>query len=341
MTLPTFYYARGTSWNFNFFGIRIPPELPEMGNIKALDGKTVYWGQDDPFPLLLDNKLWNAKTVPYPASALFMGPSIVTGVNWVVGEILKTPRGTPFALGGYSQGAAVASCVYNECRTGRLRDRRADLRAVVNFGSPMREEGHTYPGSSGYSGACDVPNSTTGGHGLMPKIEDIPVINPFVRQFARLRNTESLVWEFTMPNEVVSGVGDTAKGKFLVNDFTLQGLALVPFLAIPFVAQADSYIKELGIAPTSVPQNSLKEALLVDALTGATRYMAGGGHILYPMYPPPDKNGVIPSSGDTCYQIAAKHLNSVGQQIYYDMNPTVPAPTSPPSFQWFSTLAGG
>jgi hypothetical protein len=70
--------------------------------------------------------------------------------------------------------------------------------------------------------------------------------------------------------------------------------------------------------------------------------MAGGGHVMYPFFPPPNADGSIPSSGDTAYQIAAKYLNTVGQQIYALMNPTVPTrPIEKPTYQWFSSLASG
>jgi hypothetical protein len=323
------------------FGIPFGQAAPPVGgNIKALDGKTVYWGTDDPFPLLLDPNLWRTKTVNYPAQTLFMGPSIVDGVNQIVADIKLQPKGTPIALGGYSQGAAVMSCVYNEFRNGRLMDRRSDLRAVITFGNPMREAGHTFPGSSGYSGACDIDGDLRSGHGTFPALKDIPVVNPFVRQFARLQNTESLVWDFTMPNEVISGVGDSADGKFLVNNYTLQGLTQIPVFALAFIGQATALWNDFGKAPFGVPQDSNFLVRAVDAITGVFRYVPGGGHIMYPLYPPPNADGTIPSSGDTCYQIAAKHLNSVGQTIYDEMNPTVPEPIYKPLYQWYSSLPG-
>ena len=355
MTLPIFYYAQGTSWfwnwagitinltvtGINLFGLQIGASPPaNLGNIKGLDGQTFAWTGQDPFRKLLNPALWQTKHIDYPASTIFMGPSIVNGVEQIVADIKLQPVGTPVALGGYSQGAAVMSCVYNEFRNGRLRDRRNDLRAVVTFGNPMREAGHTYPGSSGYSGACDINNDTRNGHGTFPAIQEIPVVNPFVRQFARLQGTEEFFWDFTMPNEVISGVGDSPNGKYLIN-YTLQGLTQVPILALPLISQASALWNTFGKAPFGVPQDSNYFVRLVDAITGEILHMPGGGHVMYPFYPPPNSDGSIPETGDTCYQLAAKYINSIGQKIYDQAHPTVPAPIYKPSYQWFSSLPGG
>jgi hypothetical protein len=356
MTLPIFYYAKGTTWFWNWGGITVNNDLsginlfgyqlgvapPAIGGyLKALDGKTIAWGTEDPFPQFLNPALWRTKNVNYPAQTAFMGPSIVDGVNQIVADIKLQPVGTPVALGGYSQGAAVMSCVYNEFRNGRLRDRRSDLRAVVTFGNPMREAGHTYQGSSGYSGACDIFGDTRSGHGTFPALQDIPVVNPYVRQFARLQGTEEFFWDFTMPNETISGVGDSANGKKLVNNFTLQGLTQFPIFALAFIQEAAALWNNFGKAPLGVPQNADNLVQRIDALTGAISYVPGGGHIMYPFYPPPNSDGIIPGTGDTCFQMAAKYINSVGQKIYDQAHPTVPAPIYKPSYQWFSTLPGG
>lgn len=367
MTLPTFYYANGTTYLFNWFGFQLnllgQPNLifgepvgelvsPAIGHIAGLDGQYFLWQEDDPFPFLLDSSLWNFQRVPYPASTLFIGPSIEVGVDYVINQILATPVGTPFALGGYSQGAAVMSRVYNECRQGRLADRRADLRAMVTFGNPMRELGHTFPNSSGYSGACDIPGDTQQGCGVFPAAAEIDVLSPYIRRFARLQNTEDLVWDFTMPNEVISGVGDSTFGNTIGN-FTKEGLRLVPIAAVldaffnKAVDGAGALMSALGVAPPGVPQGTdpdgpgYKTLLLTDPVTGQQGYQSGGGHVMYPMFPPPNADGSIPTSGDTCYQIAAKYLNTVGARIFDERNPIVAAPTSRAALQWFTSLPGG
>ena len=376
---PIFYYAQGTSFLFNWFGFTIGSQggsggffVNIMGNVQfvpdiylqtlwgrlallgeygvpsayvaGLDGQTYLWEGgivNDVFPRLLDEELWQYKRVPYPASTIFMGPSIEWGVDWVIDDILETPIGTPLALGGYSQGAAMMTRLYDEFRTGRLRNRRSDLRAVVCFGNPRRESGRTFPGSSGYSGACDIPGDNSSGHGVFPHLSDMGVFDPWVRRFARLQNTEDLVWEFTMPNEVISGVGDSEDGN-LFQRFTHNALRAIPVLALTdwdgFFSKTPLY----AIAPPGVEADEDGAIALRDALTNEiVTYMPGGGHIMYGGFPPPNADGSIPSSGDTCYQIAAKYLRNVGTAIQNEMHPTIPAPTGRPTFSWFSALPGG
>lgn len=312
-------------------------------NIKGLDGTAVFWEggiTQDVFPRLLDEELWEFKRVPYPASTVFIGPSIEWGVDWVIADILETPIGTPLALGGYSQGAAMMSRLYNEFRTGRLRNRRADLRAVVNFGNPMREQGRTFPGSSGYSGACDVPGDNSSGHGVFPHIGHMSLVDIWVRRFARLQNTEDLVWEFTMPNEVISGVGESEDGQ-LFQRFTHHSLRALPLLALIDIGAFFAKTPLYAVPPAGVEANEDGAIAMYDGVTDELiGYMPGGGHVMYPLFPPPNADGSIPTSGDTCYQVAAKYLRSVGTAIQNEMHPTVPAPVGRPTYSWFSSLPG-
>jgi hypothetical protein len=335
MALPKFYYSNGTAFLTNFFGREV---LPTGGGldlkVKGVNGEYYSWDgapSTDPFGSLLSTTLWQSVRVPYPASVVGMLTSIRLGVEWVVSQVLAEPPGTPFAVGGYSQGACVAAGVVNECRQGRLSSRAADLRACITFGSPVREVNHTFPGSSGYSGAGDIAGSTRGGHGLFPA------------NF-RMQNTPSYMWDFVMPNEIITGIGDSPNGLFMQN---WTGGAITPLLTlIPTLALAPSFLAlvgPIGVAPASVASNAgnLAQFLVTNAVTGVTQAFDGGGHTMYPFFPPPNADGTIPASGDTCYQIAARYLNSVGAQIYDQMNPTVPAPTTPPTLQWFSSLASG
>lgn len=354
MTLPVFYYACGTSYLWNTPPIVVPPPVPGTPiNVKGLDGAVISWEggiPGDPFPKLLEPTLWNYERVQYPAQGLLAGLSVEAGVDYIISQVTQTPIGTPFAVGGYSQGAAVASRIYNECRQGRLADRRADLRAVVTFGNVMREQGHTFPGSSGYSGACDVPGDTRNGHGVFPKWESNDyfgmLTSPFIQRFARLQNTEDLVWDFTMPNEVASGMGSsTFEGMFLQN-LAGDGLRLTPLNLIAGLVGAalNGVLAKLGewtAAPLGIPQDENLLVQIVDALTGAVEYWSGGGHVMYAFYPPPNSDGSIPTSGDTCYQLAAKYLNTVGARIFDEQNPTVVAPTSRAALSWFTSLPNG
>jgi hypothetical protein len=333
VALPIFYYACGTA--FGLFG-NLFPLSGTTGDfqVKGVNGEYYDWNgfiPDDPFPRLLSTSLWQYARVPYPASGLSMALSIKQGIDWVVAQVLSTEPGTPFAVGGYSQGACVAAGVVNETRQGRLSARSADLRACVTFGSPVREVNHTFPGASGYSGAGDIPGSTLGGHGLFPAN-------------LRMQNTPSYMYDFVMPNEIITCIGDSTNGQFIQNwvgGAITPLLTAIPTLAgiVPFLALASA----IAVAPASIVRDGTNLALSVitNALNGATASLPGGGHVLYPFYPPPDAQGNIPSSGDTCYQIAARYLNTVGAQIYDQMYPTVPAPTFRPTYQWFTTLANG
>lgn len=325
MTLPTFYYANGTAVFANFWGTIIGPIGGGSNyHVKGVNGEFYEWDgavSTDPFPQMLDTSLWRWERVPYPASAVDMATSIKQGVDWTVEQILDTAG--PFALGGYSQGAAVMSNVYNECRQGRLVERRQDLRACTFFGNPMRQQGKTFKGASGYAGAFDVPNSTTGSHGCFP---------------VRLQNTEDFVYEFVMPNEVITGVGDSrvgqlfvsAAGKFLVNDY---GGALFDILS----SASSSLLGINGPTVLSVLSAAAGTVTVTDPYNNASVSLSGGGHVRYPFDPPPNADGSN-GSGDTCYQIAVKYLNQVGAQIYSQMNPTVPVPTKPATYSWFSNL---
>ena len=353
MTLPVFYYACGTNYLWNTPPIVIPlvAEASTI-NIKGLDGKTVLWEggiPNDPFPTLLEPTLWNYERVQYPDQAILMGLSIESGVDYIISQVTQTPVGTPFAVGGYSQGAAVASRIYNECRQGRLADRRADLRAVVTFGNLMREKGHTFPNSSGYSGACDVAGDTRNGHGAFPRWESDDLFglltSPFIQRFARLQNTEDLVWDFTMPNEVASGMGSSTPDSLMAQRVLSDVLRVNPLNLIGSLSSAliSGLITKLGewvSAPSGILQDQ-NIVGVVDAITGAAQYWTGGGHVMYPFYPPPNSDGSIPTSGDTCYQLAAKYLNTVGARIFDEQNPIVTAPTSRAALSWFTSLPNG
>jgi hypothetical protein len=338
MALPILYYANGTAFGSNIFGNELLPFSGTTGDyqVKGVNGEYYSWTgyiPDDPFPRLLSTSLWQYKRVPYPASGIAMAYSIKVGIDWVVSEVLKTDPGTAYSVGGYSQGACVAAGVVKETLgSGRLASRAGDLRACVTFGNPIREVNHTFPGSSGYSGAVDIPGSTRGGHGLFPAN-------------LRMQNTPSYMYDFVMPQEIITCVGDSfPDGQFIQN---WVGGAITPALtAVPTLLGFAAFLVLAGrfaVAPASIARNAanLAQAVVTNPITGATAFLDGGGHVLYPFFPPPNADGTIPSSGDTCYQIAARYLNQVGAAIYDEMHPTVPAPTVKSTYQWFTTLPNG
>jgi hypothetical protein len=300
---PRFYWANGTSWLAEFFGnpIPMPGGAAESINIKGLNGEIIRVEggvTNDPFPLLLDSSKWHIQRVLYPATLTSGQSSISTGIKFIVNDILAKPAGTKFAVGGYSQGGAVTHGLIRETRAGgRLASRAADLVAAVTFGSPTRELNHTYPGSSGYSGALDVANSTTGGHGVFPAS-------------MRITSTPSWCWDFTMPLEASSGVGDSTLGQAMTNA-TGASLAAPGWLGqLAGLAGA-----ALFGALTNTLTSSAATTTITDALTGQTRPQNGGGHPLYMHRPPPAANGTIPTTGLTCYQLGAQYLMGVVNSI--------------------------
>jgi len=342
-TRPIFYWATGTNnfLNLPVFGEIFPTTVPggPVRYIAGLNGQSIGWDgyiPTNPFPQLLDPTLWNYEFVQYPASTISMNLSIEAGVQYVINKITANPPpGPPWACGGYSQGGAVAHRLVWETKSGRLVDYRSSLRACVTFGAPTREANHTWPGSSGWSGAVDIPDSTTGGHGLFPQVW------PFLY---RMIDTDPFVWDFAMPGDPITSVGDSVQG-ILASNFTGLSLNSVinlisTLVGLPFFID---WAKQNAVIPTGVPSvvdGGKAVALITDAL-GNVFNLDGGGHVLYPFFPPPAANGVIPSSGDTCYQIALRYLNQVGQQIYDQLNPTVPQPTTGPTYSWFSNLPVG
>lgn len=334
---PVFFYAVQTARIFPFAGLTDP--LFFSTNVAGLDGEFFIWAEKvdyDPFPDLLDDNLWITQRISYPASAVGMEASIRQGVEATVAAIQSYPIGTPIALGGYSQGGAVMHRVYDEFRSGRLAARRADLRAVVTFGAPTRETDHTYPGSSGWSGAFDVANSTRGGHGAFPASK-------------RVKNTEDFVWDFVLPGDVFAACGDSATGAWW-QAWLGEAIELNPVGILGLI---------FGTVTGNLQrvQQSAGNVSWVDPYTGASKSIGGGNHSLYPYVPPPTAGGVINTTaggGDTCYQVAAKYLRSVGQQIRSQMYPQQPAAgpisttpvvvqptTTVPAYSWFTSLPGG
>lgn len=299
---PRFYWANGTSWWTEFLGTLYPmPGGPPAGvfHIKGLNGKIINseGGEHfDPFPLLLDSSKWQIQRVIYPATLFNGSSSIRTGVKFIVNDILTKPAGTKFAVGGYSQGGAVTHLLIKETRPGGLLESRAnDLVAAITFGSPCRELNHSFPGSSGYSGT--LTGATTGGHGAFPAEY-------------RMTNTPSWCWDFTMPYEISSGIGDSPAEQALVAGCGIGLSANGPLS--PIQQTIGFAVSGIGGLLTGALKNPAATHVVYDALTGASfTFPETGGHPLYPHRPPPLADGTFPSSGPTVYQIAAQYLMDV------------------------------
>lgn len=358
---PIFYYATGTAFTPNYFleNGSIAVEYFPIGAsdtifyVPGIDGKIAPFSggiTNDPFPVLVAGDLWDAVKVPYLASAFPMDQSISGGVEWIVNEVqTKLPKGAPWAIGGQSQGAAVCSYIYNEVRYGRLTDWASGFLTGICFGNPMRQVNYTNPWSS-YSGAFDVPGSTTGGHGSFPASY-------------RLTNCNQNNWiEFTNPDEIITGVGDSplgqwwqaangafllqtiltpgSPGSFLFNAFqflvgidggsTLLSLAFNQFF--PQFAQFNSipsFFDQLNAVTTSTHPDYDGPGPMTDA-KGQSIQLDGGGHAIYAGVPPYGYSGT-----ETSYQLALKHLNSVA--LEFATSPSV-LPPSTSTAGWSTTL---
>lgn len=339
----SFFYANGTAYLVNLIElgfsvtnagiVRIgdktvnPVSSKGYATISGLNGKTVTWTggpENDPFPFLLDPDIWEPVKISYPASVLGIGASVDYGVTQTVKAIKALPPGTPFAIGGYSQGAAVMSGVYNEIKstTGGLYSRRNEFLGGVCFGNPRRQTNYRGEIGGTWSGYWDDPNkgtvnaATTGGHG------SFPATGPY----ARLTNADPTKWiEFTAPDDIFSSTGDTATGlSWTTGNEVLLGKA-PPQIAGQFLTSALAGIFGLTNATWTAVVKAFTlgglENLFLDAI-GQVFGIAGAGHTTYPFLGPPTNTGTFSTTtsvvngktylkptGDTCYQQALKWLD--------------------------------
>jgi len=353
---PKLFYAHGTAYlirqfedpvaelvgQFTEFITRIlnpggVHEPADTGEVPGLNGFSLPWDNfpgRDPFPRLLDDNIWDAVFVNYPANQIAMGNSIDDGVTEIKRHLDDMPVGTPWALAGFSQGAGVCSSILVEAQSGSLTAHYPSFLGGVMFGNPRRKQDYRGPVGGTWSGAWDVPGSTTGGGGSFP--DSGP--------WARLTNPPDTWVEFAAPLDIFTSTGTSAIGSAWrqANDIFLnifQPNVAAALLNLPTVA--DAVIQ----AMFDVGQ---VENLIVDAL-GLPWRIGGNGHTIYPYLPPPAANGVIPTTtitvngetyrapvGDTCYQIALKYLNTLAGE--WSTTPIVvpePAPIEP---AWSPTL---
>lgn len=304
MTKPVFFYAHGTAYALQLwdkgFDINFTPPVPRTKVVLAgIDGRTALFDnspQNDPFPSLVDPDMWTVTRIGYPAAQFPMSWSIGTGVTKTINAIRALPRGTKFALGGYSQGAAVMSQVYKTIQSGvggsgLLANRATDFIGGVMFGNPCREVNRTWPGGL-WSGKFNDDSVTTGGHGSFPASW-------------RLTGTEDKWWEFVNLGDPVNAVGDDTIGVNWVE-------AAADLLDMDLI---DYVFALAGL-------NAGKKAAIVEAFSkgglrtftdavGAIFQTGGGGHVAYPWEPPPGYAVGTPTS----YQLALSYLKDLAQSV--------------------------
>lgn len=340
MTKVAFFYANGTASPGPFGLVNWLQELSndigeqlglitrKLGTVAGLNGRTATWQdlspQNDPFPSLLDPNIFEAKKIAYPAAQFPMGISIDVGIYNTVQAINALPSGQPWAVGGYSQGAAVMSSILNLTKAGgSLAGRASTFLGGVMFGNPRRQI--DYRGSVGgtWSGAWNVANSTTGGGGSFPATGN----------YARLTNCDPLKWiEFAEIDDVFTAVNPTANAigsgwvQANASFINLGQSALQTYLSSnPGQTIVDAVNAAFALGGVSIQ--------FVDAV-GQTLTSPGNGHVAFPWRPPPGD----PDNGLTSFQIAIKFLENAASAYATApiLLPTQPA--APSSAGWSPTL---
>ena len=341
-----FLYCTGTAYTISMFGTALaqsvatgrwywgddvinPGADPQMGYTAGLNGKLYPWNGEvfqDPFPYMLDLDIWEPQRIAYADSSVTflvgdtlvggMGASINDGVTKVLARINALAPGTPFAIGGYSQGAAVMSQIYNELRTGSLTSRYPEFLGGVMFGNPRRQVNHRGEIGGTWSGAWDVPGSTTGGHG------SFPAAGPW----ARLTGCDGTEWiEFAAPNDIITATGDSDTGlKWTQGNDALLGLLSSQY-AGPILLEAvvDTLFPWLNFDQTITAISTAfavaeEKNYLIDP-TGTVGSYSGAGHVIYPHLPPPNASGVIPTVSQevtTTFTLGGASTSTLGTPVY-------------------------
>lgn len=311
-----FFWASGTAYAIDLFGIPfigVPTGIPPV-TVYGLNGQSAQWDgwpATDPFSSFLNPDAWTVKHVAYPA-ALFPGDSSLTkGVNNLKLQISALAPGTPFCLGGYSQGAAVCTQVLKELQTGSLTSRMTDFKGAVMFGNPCRKTDALWPAFGQYqgglwSGSWDVANSTTGGRGCFPASYRATSVPETWFEFVGGRAANG-----NIRIDWINSTGDSSQGSILTN-----WLADALELDLPQIIAA-------GFNQT---------------ITNVLHLTVGGnvfdGHGAYAGAPPPGYSSTAPTS----YQIALEYLESIAAEnaVAPILLPSSPSTTN--SAAWSTTL---
>lgn len=354
-----FFYAQGTSYAFNWFGITIPPStaggsllvsgIPGYATVAGILGKTALWDcgpPSDPFPFLLDQNIFESKRVDYSASFFPPSASINHGVTKMIELIGKLPAGQKFAIGGYSQGAAVCSQVYKNGllpgTTGPLESFRSRFIGAVCFGNPMRATNHRGAVGGTWSGAWDDPGSDLGGHGIFP-LTGAPMTSNGTLN--RLTFAEDKWIELIGVDDVFACVGETTTGQLAVQAATdIMNLGRGGILS--FLQSAIPKAEALGAGL----QIGAIDNFFVDAI-GKTFKVGGNGHTHCGFLPPPNSdgsynettvtvNGVAHRKAEapTMYQVGLDYLTTLAKE--YSVAPILlpTQPTTPANAGWSTTL---
>lgn len=375
---PAFFYSGGTAYLTNlmlpvFKGLDIfsltidgqfriggvlltTPPPAKTGMVRgATPERNAPWTLEpaaDPFPTMLDPDLWERReTISYPAAFLHIGACINYGRDRMIEKILALKPGQKWAMGGYSQGAAVCGAVWKSGvkpgTTGPLESRAADYLGTVTFGSPVRQIDHRGAGGEfgTWSGSWFDTDIHTGCGGAFPASGS---------EHTKLTDCPDEWVDFTAPGDVFSSHGNstTEQNWTQAIDFALGSLDPAEFATAVFnnslagsveVAARMLIADKVGLDPYEALANNF----FVDA-NGMCFDFPGGGHTTYPMLPPPDDEGVIPTievegddgftyyapDGKTCYQLAIEFMDNLAKP--FQTAPIVLPPSA--AGGWSTTL---
>ncbi len=318
--------------------------------IPGLNGEKYMWNMtpaDDPFPRMLDPNLWDDRVmVPYPAVIFPGNASIEYGRASMVSKISALTRGKKFAIGGFSQGAAVASSVYlsglKPGTTGPLESRRADFLGAVTFGNPRRQVNHRGAGGQfgTWSGSWWDDNVEMGAGGCFP--DSGPQ--------KRLTGCEDKWVDFVAPGEVITGNGTSEKELEWQFLSSIMIASIDPAEAIKWVIKSgiEGLIDTVSQMMSGGAYGRVGRNYFIDA-DGNPRDVGGGGHTAYGIWGLPNSSGVIPTTdtviggqtyrapvGQTMYQVALEWLND--QAAEYTNDPLVIPPPNIPTPGWSTTV---
>jgi hypothetical protein len=331
-TKPVFLYCSGTSFAFSAFGDVLP-----MWSVLSVGKTRNYWGDptinpskevqdgqiaglngqvfssegevfNDPFPFMLDQRVWESRRVSYPASGFTfltatppaivggMGASIDDGIAKVIAQISGLTPGTPFALGGYSQGAAVMSGVYNQIKNtgGSLKGREPDFLGGVMFGNPRRQVNYRGPIGGTWSGSWNEADSNINGGGSFPGGS---------HKYARLEGCDATKWvEFTVPGDIFSStstqnsIGDLwSQANAAILDLTPASVGILINIGLKLITGGALTAPIVAAIEAAMTGPAGVTNYLLDAI-GVGFNASGGGHVLYPHLPPPNNTRATPSA---------------------------------------------
>lgn len=264
--------------------VQLPPPVKKRLTIYTVAGTGADWmiGYPADVARAMDPTVyqWQPVGFPYTAATFPMGSSARAGER----ELLRL-MGLPelpqdFVLVGYSQGAIVTSRIYRRLMEGDLQHWRHRMKAVVSFGNPLRERGHTFPGGA-----------DPGGHGLDPQC---------------LNNTAEFVYDYAAPGDIYTCASGTDNKQ--ANDNMTAIYKIVQGEGLEAISGSNSIIEQLIELQRSPIENA---PAMFKAITSGIGFISGSPptapHVEYHL------REAVP--GVTYLQHAINYLRHVGNAL--------------------------